>query len=201
MPTPRYHHGALSDALLEAAAEVLETDGLEALSLREVARRAGVSTAAPYHHFPDKQALQVALAIEGFEDLEASLRRDSRRATPGKERLRAVAFGYLRFARKRPALYQLMFSPLLAEARGRGPLFEASLRALSVLAESIDSAEPVDVVLAWALGHGVATLMGLDLLHGPRLGAPGRVDRAVMERLVELLLPRRTSGGARPSRP
>lgn len=194
-----YHHGALFDSLLDAAGAVLEADGLEALSLREVARRAGVSTAAPYHHFADKQALLVALATDGFDELEAALTRATKRSTTARARLQAVASGYLRFAKQRPALYQLMFSPLLAGARGEGPLFEASQRALSVLRSAVISgkkgADGVDVMLAWALGHGVASLVELGLFDGPSLGAPKNVDALVMERLVGLLSAR---GGRKP---
>lgn len=183
-----YHHGALFDSLVEAAGELLEADGLEALSLREVARRAGVSTAAPYHHFADKQALLVALAVDGFDDLAAALTRATAKVKTPRARLQAVADGYLRFAKQRPALYQLMFSPLLAGARGKGPLFEASQRALSVLRGAVlggkRGADAVDVLLAWALGHGVASLVELGLFDGPSLGAPKNVERLVMERLV-----------------
>src|ERR1700741_2439858 len=68
-----YHHGDLRDALVQAAQRILETDGLAALSLRAVARRAGVSPAAPYHHFPDKQALLDAVAERGFDALTAAM--------------------------------------------------------------------------------------------------------------------------------
>ncbi len=186
-----YHHGALFESLIDAAGAVLEEEGLEALSLREVARRAGVSTAAPYHHFADKQALLVALAIDGFDDLEQALSRVTSKAKTPRARLQAVAEGYLRFAKQRPALYQLMFSPLLAGARGTGPLFEASQRALRVLRSAVlsgrNGADAVDVLLAWALGHGVASLVELGLFDGPSLGAPRHVDAMVMERLVDLL--------------
>ncbi|MBM4778161.1 MAG: TetR/AcrR family transcriptional regulator [Archangiaceae bacterium] len=194
-----YHHGALFDSLVEAAGELLEADGLEALSLREVARRAGVSTAAPYHHFTDKQALLVALATDGFDDLEAALTRATAKVKNPRARLQAMADGYLRFAKQRPALYQLMFSPLLAGARGAGPLFEASQRALAVLRGAVLTGKPgadgVDVLLAWALGHGVASLVELGLFDGPSLGAPENVDALVMARLVGLLSAR---GGRKP---
>lgn len=181
-----YHHGALFESLVDAAGAALEADGLEALSLREVARRAGVSTAAPYHHFADKQALLVALAIDGFDELEAALTRATAKVKNPRARLQAVADGYLRFAKRRPARYQLMFSPLLASARRQGALFEASQRALSVLRSAVlsgrQNADAVDVLLAWALGHGVASLVELGLF-----GTPRNADALVMERLVRLL--------------
>ncbi len=80
---------------------------------------------------------------------------------------------------------------VLSAARRKGPLFEASLRALAVLREAVLSgkkaADGVDVLLAWALGHGVASLVELGLFDGPSLGAPRNVDALVMQRLVHLL--------------
>src|SRR6185437_16137973 len=73
-PKAAYHHGDLRRALIAAARAILEEDGLPALSLRAVARRAGVSQAAPYHHFPDKDALLAALGAEGFDALDRAMR-------------------------------------------------------------------------------------------------------------------------------
>ena len=96
-----YHHGSLREALLKAALEALREVGLEALSLRDVARRAGVSTAAPYHHFSDKDELVAALAMQGFERLERQLISALDRAgqSPAR-RLDAVCRAYFAFATK-----------------------------------------------------------------------------------------------------
>lgn len=96
-----YHHGELRPALLRAAAKILEKDGPEAISLRDLARRAGVSHNAPYRHFADRQALLDALAAEGFALLAAELQ--------GKS-WREQAVGYVRFALANPERFRLMFT-------------------------------------------------------------------------------------------
>ncbi len=100
-----YHHGNLRHALLDAARSQLRTGGVESLSLRELARQVGVSPAAPYRHFADRQALLAALAAQGLTDLAASIRE---RRSGGRE---AVVTAYLAFARRETALYRLMLSP------------------------------------------------------------------------------------------
>jgi AcrR family transcriptional regulator len=184
-----YHHGALHDALLDAARAMLEREGLDALSLRAVARLAGVSTAAPYHHFSDKQALLTALALSGFERLQRQLERARLRFRAPKERLQAVARAYLTFAKAEPALYQLMFSPMLARSRA-APLGHASFAALDELRLAVRGARPradsTDVLLAWAAGHGIALLAQAQLLTDGGAQSP-RVEDALVRRLVAVL--------------
>lgn len=96
-----YHHGDLRPALLRAAAKILEREGRDAISLRDLARRAGVSHNAPYRHFADRQALLDALAAEGFALLAAELE--------GKS-WREQAVGYVRFALANPERFGLMFT-------------------------------------------------------------------------------------------
>jgi AcrR family transcriptional regulator len=105
-----YHHGELRPALLRAAAKILEKEGREAISLRDLARRAGVSHAAPYRHFADRQALLAALAEEGFALLAADL--------DGKP-WREQAVAYLRFARANPERFRLMFTLPVPDALRR----------------------------------------------------------------------------------
>lgn len=96
-----YHHGELRPALLSAAAKILEKEGSDAISLRDLARRAGVSHAAPYRHFADRQALLAALGEEGFALLAADLE-----GKPWREQ----AVAYVRFALARPERFKLMFT-------------------------------------------------------------------------------------------
>jgi AcrR family transcriptional regulator len=96
-----YHHGELRGALLGVAAKILENEGSDAISLRELARRVGVSHAAPYRHFADRQALLAALAEEGFVNLAGELE-----GKPWREQ----AVAYLRFALARPERFKLMFT-------------------------------------------------------------------------------------------
>src|SRR5438045_6558281 len=104
-----YHHGDLRTALLEAAAELLDEGGPEAVSLRECARRAGVSHAAPYRHFETKDALLFALADEGFGWLAESGAKAMHGIRNARERLDAYGAAYVRFAIENPARFRLMF--------------------------------------------------------------------------------------------
>src|SRR5919206_3833931 len=99
-----YHHGNLRPALLRTAAKTLEKEGIGALSLRETARRAGVSHNAPYRHFPDREALLAALAAQGFAMLGEQLR-----GKPGRE----MGEAYVRFALEQPQRFRLMFGGVL----------------------------------------------------------------------------------------
>src|SRR5262245_46396811 len=112
-----YHHGDLRPALLGAAFELAREGGPAAVSLREVARRAGVSTAAPYQHFADRGAVLAALAEEGYARLLAVLgdaHHRSRRRSPTAQ-ITALGEAYLRFAAEEPTHYAIMFLPELAD--------------------------------------------------------------------------------------
>ena len=142
-----YHHGDLRRALLGAALEVLDEVGPSALSLREVARRAGVSHAAPAHHFGDKSGLLTAIAIEGFELLI-----DELAAQPN---FLEVGVGYVRFAIAHRSHFDVMFRPEL-QRRDDARLLEVKANANALLyppAGSLDAG-----VAAWSLVHGFATL-------------------------------------------
>jgi AcrR family transcriptional regulator len=106
-----YHHGDLKPALIRAGLEILEESGLEALSLRAIAARVGVSHTAPKNHFDGLNGLLAAIATEGFRRHAAEMRRGVDGMAPGPARLRAAAAGYVRFALENPALFRLMFSP------------------------------------------------------------------------------------------
>ncbi|NGO68961.1 TetR/AcrR family transcriptional regulator [Streptomyces boncukensis] len=111
MKTGPYHHGELRAALLERAEETLRRKGPDALSLRELAREAGVSPGAPRHHFKTKQALLDALALDGFNRIVATL--NGALAGAGDtfaDRLTATAYAYVRFARDHTALLELAYS-------------------------------------------------------------------------------------------
>jgi AcrR family transcriptional regulator len=107
-PRP-YHHGDLSRALVDAGRRILEAEGAAALSLRAVAREAGVSPAAPYHHFKDKTELLEAVAHGGWEVLGEAIVEARRNAVSPNDALSDIGIAYLRFARENPALYRLMY--------------------------------------------------------------------------------------------
>jgi AcrR family transcriptional regulator len=170
MAAESYHHGTLHAALIDAATALLHENGLEAFTLRECARRAGVSHAAPAHHFGDARGLLSACAARGFERLAAAMDRHLAGAGSADAvgRLRAVGQAYIEFALAERALFQLMFrrdrldpdhAPLRAAGRRTGDLLRDAVDA--VLAERrIPAAERGErILLAWSLVHGFATLV------------------------------------------
>jgi AcrR family transcriptional regulator len=160
-----YHHGDLRHALVRATRRILERDGLADLSLRRVARAAGVSPAAPYHHFADKQALLNAVAEEGFSALRSDMLARMAKETDPAARLDASGVGYVVFAVENPALFRLMFGvegqPLSAEAA----LTKARELAYGVLQAAVaesspdGAANPLACLRLWALVHGIAKLI------------------------------------------
>jgi AcrR family transcriptional regulator len=160
-----YHHGDLRDALIEAAQEILEANGLAALSLRGVARCAGVSPAAPYHHFPDKQALLDAVAERGFDALTAAMTTRMDKVSGGAARLDASGIGYVAFAVANPALFGLMFSTVGQNPTAATSLDSARQRAYAVLQDTVAACSPngdadaAEFLRLWALVHGIAKLV------------------------------------------
>lgn len=155
-----YHHGDLPGALLRAAMELLEESGATELSLRAAARRAGVSTAAPYRHFADRNALLSAIAASGYRELATHLA--AAHSGPIKtDGLAEIAVAYVQFALERPGLFRVMF----AESCDTGsPERVAAVDAInaylnSVVQQAFPSAEPETMALAvWGLVHGLAFL-------------------------------------------
>ncbi|MET8505901.1 TetR/AcrR family transcriptional regulator [Streptomyces sp. NPDC004787] len=175
-----YHHGDLRRAVLDAALDVIAADGPGALSLRDLARRAGVSHAAPAHHFKDRTGLLTAIAAEGYELLAAALS-----GVPG---LRERGVRYVRFAAAHPAHFQVMFRPdlhrpddpaLLAAKERAAAELRAGVAALP--AGPGDSPDPRDTgVAAWSMAHGFATLLLTHNLDAPLAGRdPGEVFGAL----------------------
>lgn len=104
-----YHHGNLRETLIEASAHIIKIQGIEGLSLRKLADQVGVSRAAPYHHFKDKNALLAAVAEQGFESLGRLLQNVIDQDIPLLDRLKQAIKGYLEFAVEHPTQYDLMF--------------------------------------------------------------------------------------------
>lgn len=170
-----YHHGDLRAALLEAAGVILQEKGVEGFSLRECARRAGTSHAAPAHHFGDAQGLLSEFAALGFERMVAMMRAAREQAGPNaSDHLRASGRAYIDFALANRAAFQLMFRadrldaahPRLAPARAAA--FEELRSALAALH---GGAAPLpQLMLAWSAVHGFATLVLEHAADGIRQG-------------------------------
>ncbi len=152
-----YHHGDLRNALLDSARSILETEGLESLSLRAVARGAGVSHAAPYRHFSNHEALLVELAIEGFTELRAEIVSAASGGGLESDRIANIGAAYMRFVARKPSLASLMFGPQLPN-RDRFPeLGVAADKLGSEIGSALhDSALGLAV---WAAVHGLAMLI------------------------------------------
>ena len=162
-----YHHGDLSRALVEAASRLLAREGASALSLRAVAREAGVSAAAPYHHFKDKNELLNAVAKLGFEQMGEAMHNSIENAASPAERLNAVGVAYVSFARENNALYKVMYEAGRDRDSRTAPSGETE--GLSLVMQSIrDNAPPnaadIDIQLAqiagWCAAHGLAEMAG-----------------------------------------
>lgn len=164
-----YHHGDLRLKLIEGAIALIQEGQISQLSLREVARRIGVSHNAPYRHFPDKEALLAAVAEQGFQslraELEASLENTSDNSS---QRLAAIGIAYVHFALQHPAHYRVMFNTCNNRIQENTALFSASKQAFEVLLQVIQSGQAKnsfragDTVkmaqVAWSLVHGQAML-------------------------------------------
>jgi AcrR family transcriptional regulator len=162
MPTSKvtYHHGDLRAACVTAAMELLEESGETALSLRAVARRAGVSPAAPYRHYADREALLSAVAALGYRDLAERLAAaHPSPATP--EQLTSVAIAYVQFALEHPALFRIMFGePCDRDSDERIAATAAVSQYLrEIVGRAFPEADAEAMATAiWALVHGLAFL-------------------------------------------
>lgn len=174
-PSPRlqdvartnYHHGALREALLTATLTLIEKEGIGAVSLRQVARAAGVSPGAPYHHFPDRAALLTALSDEGFQRLANTLTEAHATETTPTKALEAILNAYVEFAQSNPAYFRLMFRPELKQSHKSPPGEEAGTEAFAVLENTIGDCltennkkadKNVLAITMWSLVHGYASL-------------------------------------------
>lgn len=194
-----YHHGDLRNALIQAGLELLDAGGAQELDLRKVARRAGVSHAAPYRHFADKQALIAAIDEEGFrllaEQIRAALRAAPRAPDEPFERMVAVALAYVRFAQEHPWLMREMFSGLTIERETVESLHAASKVVYRLYADVVregqEQGKLVDgdpTALAgvlWSVFHGLAMLIIENQMRPYADGPEGaeRVTRYTIETL------------------
>lgn len=189
-PRRSYHHGDLRSALLAAAEEELAERGVEGFSLRQVARRAGVSHAAPAHHFSDTRGLLTALAADGFHRfLAAQAAREGHAAADPGAQLVAAGLGYIDFALDRPALFRLLFGSDRLDFTDPA-LDAASTEAYFHLREQVRVAggTETDAAAVWAMAHGLADLLANGRLK-PILALPVAVREAVLTDLLRRSFP------------
>jgi AcrR family transcriptional regulator len=167
MPRRPYHHGNLRETLLQGAIRVIAEVGPAAFTLREVARRAGVSHNAPYRHFRDKDALLAAVAAQGFRELTLAMREPAQRPSKALEKLKQSGLAYVSFALRRPEHFTVMFdAPVSA---GKDPEYtQASQEAFNTLVNYIRNCQEEGqlpagntmerALYAWSLVHGIAKL-------------------------------------------
>jgi AcrR family transcriptional regulator len=197
-----YHHGALREELIKACVALIEAEGIGAVSLRRVARTAGVSPGAPYHHFADRSALLAAIAAQGHEILERQLRVAREQSPTAARALGALIEAYVTFARDHPAHIRLMLRGELAQLDRHPETQSAGEGAIQLLTEVVKdcqregrapAGDPGPLVAAvWALSVGIVTLW----LDGPLQGrcvelgtTPEELTRQIAA-LLETLLTR-----------
>jgi len=170
MKKKAYHHGNLKEELISAGLEILSEKGIEGLSLRNVAKKVGVSHTAPYNHFVDKQALLAAISTAGHEQLYQVLSDtfEKFKQSPA-DSITEIAWAYLQFALEDPGRFKLMFSGALEEERDHPEYVETSQKNISLLEEIIVFCQnkgqlpegKVDFIAIklWSLVHGFALLI------------------------------------------
>lgn len=195
--TKPYHHGDLRSALLAAAEVELGVSGYEKFSLRKVAARAGVSHAAPAHHFGDTQGLLTALAVEGFKRFLKAMQDRGALADPEpRAQLIAAGLGYLDFAEKEKALFRLIHAserPAQGDACLIAAGTDAYMHLLNLVVQTTggsceDTQAHLDAASVWAMAHGIA-----DLVTNGRMQAvtelAGKERDAMVTSLLERSLP------------
>ncbi len=164
----QYHHGDLKNALIQAGIEILSKEGLQAFSLRSVAKRAGVSHAAPYSHFADKEALIAAIAAEGYRKLYAKLAAAQQSSSDPLTRLQETAFAYLQFALDEPDHFKITFSGVVEAEKNYPEYVEQSQRCYALVVELVTECQIHGLfveenvqflaVSIWSSIHGFAQL-------------------------------------------
>ena len=170
MPRKNYHHGDLKNALIQAGVAILSKEGIEGLSLRKVAQRAGVSHNAPYSHFPDKQSLIAAISTEGFKQLYDEIGA-IQSAYPGnpKKQLQEGAWAYVQFAINHTDTFKIMFSGVLEKEKEYPAFVEISQKTFKRVVEIVSACQEAQIlnsappelmaVAVWGQIHGIISLM------------------------------------------
>ncbi|MFC3152934.1 TetR/AcrR family transcriptional regulator [Litoribrevibacter euphylliae] len=167
--TNNYHHGNLRQTLIEIACADIREKGVDGLSLRAIAKKAGVSANAPYRHFADKRALLIAIAIVGFEELKVRLQEVEQASLNILEEFSLKGMAYVKFAGDCPEKYKLMFGPAITDRMEDESLAEAAGESYEMLLTSIQRGidagvfknQPVQTLAdpIWSMMHGISSLL------------------------------------------
>jgi AcrR family transcriptional regulator len=175
VPEPKYHHGDLRRAILEAALELIEESGVRSLSLREIARRIGVTTAAPYHHFQDRGELLLQIGMQGYRQLLDILEQAVATASDAEGECEAECRAYLHFARAHSAVYAVMFSAELAQNEYSVQVKTIADRCFALVCASVARSRKLSqkrsaeaALCIWSLLHGLVVLDQGNLLEESR---------------------------------
>jgi AcrR family transcriptional regulator len=182
MPPQKYHHGDLKNALIKAGIEILSKEGVGGLSLRKVAKRAGVSHSAPYSHFPDKQSLIAAISTEGFHQLYAELDAAvSPYANHPKQQLLEGTRAYTRFAMDHTDIFKIMFSGALEKEKDYPAFVDISQKTFDRVVNIVQACQTVKV-----LGSGSPEILAVSVwgqIHGiVSLALEGQISHTVLDR-------------------
>jgi len=193
-PKTAYHHGDLPRALVEAAEALIESGGSARLTLRDAAQAAGVSVAAPYRHFADREALLAAVLAKAFRELARSTDDARHDAPDATAALLSVGVAYVAFAGDHPAIYRLMFGPE-CDKSAHPDLMAAGHEALSVLIEAVAACKVANVIgdadvqqvalAGWSLSHGLASLHADGILAATMPGDLDATARVVLRMLLD----------------
>jgi len=198
----------LRQKVLKASLALIEEGGLDRLSMREVARKAGVSHQAPYHHFGDREAILAAIATEGFGMLQQELSRSlDKHAASQRSALEAVARTYVDFALRHPGYFRVMFRSDSVPIENYPEALKNADAAFGALVQAIDrsfAGEPPETrrnlaFASWAFTHGLATL----LLDGPltrRAGTPKGQQSDLAEKVIRTFVAYWNEDNVRPAR-
>lgn len=169
MKSKNYHHGDLKNALIKSGVEILAKEGIGKLSLRKVARKAGVSHTAPYSHFSDKQSLIAAISTEGFQRLSKALDSaiKSHKDNPQKQLIEG-AQAYVKFALANKDIFKIMFSSALEKEKEYPAFVEVSQKTFQQVVDIVRACQEAGIikfgeadviaVIIWGQVHGVITL-------------------------------------------
>lgn len=198
MITPKdqshYHHGNLREALIQTALQILSVDGVAGLTLRKVAKAAGVSHAAPAHHFKDKTSLLASVAAEGFRILSKEIRTTADIYQNSQEQLGQLVRTYVGFAQREVELFRLIFGHIAPDYREYPELYEAGMDCWNALVEIISdfmknhgivNCEPDLLAFSlWAHTQGVASLIVNQAVIPPHL-IP--IKGAMLDKSIEVM--------------